>query len=571
MFIRLINKNLYKLFIITSSIIFIISIYVIYISKIIIIDWEFFNILNISFNVSIILDSKGIMFSSIVLFITSNVIKFSILYISEEKFINRFNYLIILFVLSINLLIFIPNIIVLLLGWDGLGIVSFILVIYYQNRKSLSAGLLTILTNRLGDIAIIICIILTINQGHWNLNCIWIIREYKIQCIIILLAAITKRAQLPFSSWLPAAIAAPTPVSALVHSSTLVTAGVFLLIRFYNFIIKFDIFNTLLLYTSLLTTILARICGLLENDIKKIVALSTLSQLGLIITTLRLGILNICFFHIVVHAIFKALLFICVGILINYNSHRQDLRWVGNLTKNIPVTSSCIIISILSISGFPFLSSFYTKDIIIEFCVCNINNIFIYVFIYISIGLTIAYSTRILYNIIFSSINISAFNMISEDINMIKTLILITIPSIISGSLISWLFINNNDHIILRFNEIIIPIIIVIFRFLLSYTLSIKILKFPIFFINFRSNIWFIIILSTQIFINVIIIISKLYLKYIDQSWLEILGGEGCFYETNKISTNILNSLVFNPIKILIWSILSILILLILVYCLSRL
>nr|YP_009400212.1 NADH dehydrogenase subunit 5 [Zeylanicobdella arugamensis]AQT26250.1 NADH dehydrogenase subunit 5 [Zeylanicobdella arugamensis] len=554
---QMINKNLYKMFMLLSLNMFLLSMYIIYNSSIIIIDWEFFNLLNLSFNTTLMLDPKGVLFSSVVLFITSNVMKFSILYMSEEKFINRFNILIVLFVLSMNLLIFIPNMIVLLLGWDGLGIVSFILVIYYQNSKSLSAGLLTILTNRLGDIAIIICIILTMNQGHWNLNCMWNMPEYKIQCIMILLAAMTKSAQMPFSSWLPAAMAAPTPVSALVHSSTLVTAGVFLLIRFYNFISKFELFNNILLYVSILTTMLASVCGLLENDMKKIVALSTLSQLGLMMTTLSLGMLNMCFFHMVVHAMFKALLFICVGILINYNSHSQDLRWVGNLTKNMPVTSSCMIISILSMSGFPFLSSFYTKDIIMEFCVCNMNNMFMYMFMYMSIGLTMAYSTRMLYNIMFNSISISPFNMMSEDLNLMKTLILMTMPSMMSGSLISWLFISNIDHMMLSFNEMMLPLMIVVLSFIMSYIFSMKFVKLPMFLINFSSSMWFMVTMSTQMFMNSFMNISKWYLKYTDQSWLELMGGEGSFYMLNKYSTNVLNNIVYNPIKILVWSILS--------------
>ena len=550
---------------IISIFIFIISIYLIYISKIIIIEWEFYNFLTIRFELTIIFDYMGILFSSVVLFITSNVIKFSIIYIIEEKFLNRFNILLVIFVLSINILIYIPNIIVLLLGWDGLGIVSFVLVIYYQNSKSLSAGLLTILTNRLGDIAIIICIIITINQGHWNINYMFNIYELKIQCILILLAGITKRAQVPFRRWLPAAIAAPTPVSALVHSSTLVTAGVFLLIRFYNFLHNFEIFNKILLYASIITTLLASLCGLLENDIKKIVALSTLRQLGLIITTLRLGIVDLCFIHITVHALFKAILFICVGILINYNSHRQDLRWIGSISNYIPVTSSCILISILSISGFPFLSSFYTKDIIIEFCICNINNIFILLFIYISIGLTIAYSTRLIYNILFNSINISAYNIINEEKNLIKTLILIVSPSIILGSILSWLILNKLEHINLTFNEIIIPIFIVLLGFILSYFISTLHLKINIFLINFRFNIWFIVIISTQIFIKNFLNNSKINLKYLDQSWLELYGGEGIFVIINNKFINLTNIISFNPIKIIVVSIITIINLFILV------
>jgi NADH-ubiquinone oxidoreductase chain 5 len=146
------------------------------------------------------------------------------------------------------------------------------------------------------------------------------------QILIIAGAAITKSAQIPFSRWLPAAIAAPTPVSALVHSSTLVTAGVFLLIRFYPFLEKLPMFNFLLLFAAVSTIFMAGIRARTECDIKKIIALSTLSQLGVIITSLGLGIPNLALFHIITHAMFKALLFICAGGLIARHSHRQELR-----------------------------------------------------------------------------------------------------------------------------------------------------------------------------------------------------------------------------------------------------
>jgi NADH-ubiquinone oxidoreductase chain 5 len=140
------------------------------------------------------------------------------------------------------------------------------------------------------------------------------------------LAAITKRAQIPFSRWLPAAMAAPTPVSALVHSSTLVTAGVFLLIRFYPFLRSTTWFNQLLLLIAVTTTTMAGLRAITECDIKKIIALSTLRQLGIIIAAIGLGMVTLAYFHIVTHALFKALLFICAGTLINRHIHSQDLR-----------------------------------------------------------------------------------------------------------------------------------------------------------------------------------------------------------------------------------------------------
>jgi NADH-ubiquinone oxidoreductase chain 5 len=148
----------------------------------------------------------------------------------------------------------------------------------------------------------------------------------KYQVIAIMIAAITKRAQIPFSSWLPAAIAAPTPVSALVHSSTLVTAGVFLIIRFYRFLHSLPYFNSIILFIAVCTIFIAGLSATTECDIKKIIALSTLSQLGIIITSIGLNAPNLAYFHIITHALFKALLFICAGAFINEHLHTQDLR-----------------------------------------------------------------------------------------------------------------------------------------------------------------------------------------------------------------------------------------------------
>ena len=174
-------------------------------------------------------------FRGLVCFISGCVMVFTKSYIRGDKNLVRFRLIVILFVLSINFLIFIPNIISLLLGWDGLGLVSFCLVIYYQNSKSLSAGILTVLINRVGDCFILACISIRIVLGHWNILCIWEYHGFMCVNLFIIIAGMTKSAQIPFSRWLPAAMAAPTPVSALVHSSTLVTAGVYLFIRFFYF------------------------------------------------------------------------------------------------------------------------------------------------------------------------------------------------------------------------------------------------------------------------------------------------------------------------------------------------
>jgi len=207
-------------------------------------------------------------------------------------------------------------------------------------------------------------------------------------------------------------MAAPTPVSSLVHSSTLVTAGVYLLIRFNNLFSLGHI--NLLLFISLITIFIAGLGANFEFDLKKIIALSTLRQLGLIISILSLGRADLAFFHLLSHALFKALLFICAGMLIHNLSNCQDIRYIGGLVSFMPVT--CIFFNIcnLSLCGLPFLSGFYSKDLVVEAISMSNLSLFVYVIFYISIGLTARYSFRLSYYSLVGDINFLTLNSFNE-------------------------------------------------------------------------------------------------------------------------------------------------------------
>jgi len=236
--------------------------------KVLFIEWEIVELNSSVIVITFLLDWISTIFIALVLLISSIVIFYRTYYIIGDKHFVRFIFLVYFFVLSMVLLILSPNIIRILLGWDGLGLVSYCLVIYYQNTKSASAGIITILSNRIGDVAILLRIAWILNFGDWNFfYCQFIYEENVLWLVIImvLLAAITKRAQIPFSAWLPAAIAAPTPVSALVHSSTLVTAGVYLLIRF-NYMLGL---NNFLLYIGVFTMFISGLGANFETDLKK--------------------------------------------------------------------------------------------------------------------------------------------------------------------------------------------------------------------------------------------------------------------------------------------------------------
>jgi len=247
----------------------------------------------------------------------------------------------------------------------------------------------------------------------------------------------TKRAQIPFSSWLPAAIAAPTPVSALVHSSTLVTAGVYLLIRFNVLLISRDLSKFLLLLGGL-TIFIAGLSANYEFDLKKIIALSTLSQLGLIIRILSLGFYKLAFFHLLTHALFKALLFICAGGIIHNIKNSQDIRDIGCLLNFIPLSVSCLNVANLALCGIPFLAGFYSKDLILELVIIsNINFISFFLFFF-STGLTVCYSFRLSYYSLIGHFNLRRLNCLNDSSwVMIKRMLSLIFIAVIGGSILN--------------------------------------------------------------------------------------------------------------------------------------
>lgn len=228
-------------------------------------------------------------------------------------------------------------------------------------------------------------------------------------------------------------------MSALVHSSTLVTAGVYLLIRFNYFLTYSNLALTVLLILSAATTLIAGLAAITENDIKKIIALSTLSQLGVIILRLALKAPLFTFFHLITHAIFKALLFICAGSVIHAHNNNQDLRLFGNLTQKIPFTSISIIIANISLIGMPFIAGFYSKDIIIELTITSFANTIIIVITLFSTILTAAYSARFSYFTFFNPQNSTPSNSASDS-PLIPTsfaIIILSLGAILSGAVLN--------------------------------------------------------------------------------------------------------------------------------------
>nr|YP_009493378.1 NADH dehydrogenase subunit 5 [Lyonetia clerkella]AWK29933.1 NADH dehydrogenase subunit 5 [Lyonetia clerkella] len=503
------------------------------------IEWELISLNSSMIVVSLLLDWMSLLFMSFVLFISSMVIYYSKSYMMSEKNLIRFIILVLMFVFSMMLLILSPNLISILLGWDGLGLVSYCLVIYYQNVKSFNAGMLTALSNRIGDVCILISISWFLNYGSWNYIFYINLMKNDFSMIfiggLIMLAAMTKSAQIPFSSWLPAAMAAPTPVSSLVHSSTLVTAGVYLLIRF-NYLLDGTIFFKFLLILSSMTMLMAGVTANYEFDLKKIIALSTLSQLGLMMSILSLGMPELAFFHLLTHAMFKALLFMCAGLVIHMMMDNQDIRLMGGLSNYLPLTGLCLNISNLSLCGIPFLSGFYSKDLILEMMSMSELNFFIYFLFYISTGLTMFYTIRLLFYLMVNDFNlISLYNLYEEDYIMLKSMFFLLFMSLISGGVLIWLLFDKPYFIFLSLNMKLMVLYVSFLGMLLGYVISNMNLnsssKFMITYklSNFLSIMWFLPNLSTYGVNYYFLFLGSGLYKNIDKGWSEFYIGQGIF------------------------------------------
>nr|WGO58049.1 NADH dehydrogenase subunit 5 [Rhabdoblatta incisa] len=502
------------------------------------IEWEVVTINSSMIIMTFLFDWMSLTFMSFVLFISSLVILYSEDYMHGDYNINRFIYLVLLFVMSMMFLIISPNMISILLGWDGLGLVSYCLVIYYQNVKSYNAGMLTALSNRIGDVALLMVIAWMLNFGSWNyiyyLDCLKGSIEMEIITFLVVLAGMTKSAQIPFSSWLPAAMAAPTPVSALVHSSTLVTAGVYLLIRFSD---SFSpLLNMMLLLISGLTMFMAGLGANFEYDLKKIIALSTLSQLGLMMSILSMGFANLAFFHLLTHALFKALLFMCAGVIIHSMKDSQDIRFMGNLSFQMPLTSSCLMISNFALCGMPFLAGFYSKDLILEMVSLNYLNMFGFFLFYFSTGLTVCYSFRLFYYSLCGDFNLTNFYYMGEENkNMIVGMLTLLTMVILGGSMMSWIIFPTPSFICLPLFLKLLVMTVSILGGWLGYELSKSSIGKSLMSLSvkhivmFLGSMWYMPYISTYGVVYQPLILGYSSLKSFDGGWNEYFGGQGLY------------------------------------------
>nr|YP_009349773.1 NADH dehydrogenase subunit 5 [Pseudokuzicus pieli]AQM39818.1 NADH dehydrogenase subunit 5 [Pseudokuzicus pieli] len=540
------------------------------------IEWEIFSLNSSSLVMTFLFDWMSLLFMGFVLFISSLVIFYSEEYMYGDLVIDRFILLVLMFVLSMMFLIISPNLISILLGWDGLGLVSYCLVIYYQNVKSYSAGMLTALSNRIGDVALLMAIAWMLNFGSWNyIYYLDVMKNSLVMSVmtgLVVLAAMTKSAQIPFSSWLPAAMAAPTPVSALVHSSTLVTAGVYLLIRFNSVIVDNKLGKMLLLISGL-TMFMAGLGANFEYDLKKIIALSTLSQLGLMMSILAMGFPKLAFFHLLTHALFKALLFMCAGSVIHNMKNSQDIRFMGGLCMQMPLTIICFNVSNLALCGMPFLAGFYSKDLILEIVSLSYLNLFSFFLYFFSTGLTVCYSLRLVYYAMTGDFNSTPFHPLNDESwIMLKGMVTLMIMAIVGGCMLSWVVFPSPSMICLPVWLKTLALTVSLLGGWLGYKLAkfslscnLQMLKFYLM-SSFIGSMWFMPFISTYGVNYMPLMLGKYVYKSFDQGWSEDWGGQMIYNTSVKYSGIVQwwqnNSIKMYLISFVLWFIILLMLLL---------
>lgn len=486
------------------------------------IEWELFFTNSSRVVFSLIFDAIRLSFLILVLFISSFVIFYSFYYMIGDNDYFRFSIILLIFVVSIIFLIISPNLISLLLGWDGLGLTSYALVIYYQSESSCNSGIITVLRNRVGDSCLLLVIGGILYKGRWNFCFFYDLESFLL--LLIILGSFTKRAQIPFSAWLPAAMAAPTPVSSLVHSSTLVTAGVYLLIRF-SFYIGFGSLSLIIFIAGLLTIFIRGLVANFEADLKKVIALSTLRQLGLMIVVLGLGNYILAFFHLIIHAIFKSTLFIRRGFIIHNRWGRQDGRFLGSFGTSSPILGLIFCCTNLALCGFPFLAGFFSKDLIIEL---SFSFFFLWVrvlLLILCVGLTVIYRLRVLFMISRQKGKLFVVTLSSDfRVLLFLSLFLLFLIRVMGGFLLSHYLLDLSGLFILRVFEKFYVLIICFASFLLIYNF-ILFLKKKInfgFLLNFLS--WIIFLPQIRGFFLRFLALKhgSFRFKIMDKGWLEV-------------------------------------------------
>lgn len=422
-------------------------------------NWISIDDLNIG--IGYLVDEFSAIMLSIVLLISFLVHIYSIAYMKDESDFKRFFSYIALFTFSMILLVMSNNLIQLFIGWEGVGLVSYLLIgFFYKKKSAIKANLKAFLINRIGDMFFILgiamiyalldsfdykTIFLNIDSTNLdNLKTYFGFGYIDLACLFLFIGAMAKSAQIPLHVWLPDSMEGPTPISALIHAATMVTAGIFMVGRLSPLFELTDFTTDFILVVGASTAFFMGLIAIFENDIKRVIAYSTISQLGYMVAALGINAYTASFFHLYTHAFFKALLFLCAGSIIMSLHHNQDITKMGGLKSKLPITFYCFVIGTLCIIGFPLTSGFFSKDLILEIMLYNSSNISFVAYIMLLLGafVTTIYSLRLLFIVFYGNYRGDNSDVIHEQSNFILIpLIILAVLSIFSGYLIE-VFIN---------------------------------------------------------------------------------------------------------------------------------
>nr|NP_127474.1 NADH dehydrogenase subunit 5 [Eptatretus burgeri]CAC42112.1 NADH dehydrogenase subunit 5 [Eptatretus burgeri] len=506
-----------------------------------------FNMMSFNLLLGFEADMYCLTFFSVSLYITWSIMQFSIWYMHEPNNSLFFKYLTI-FLISMLLFLSANNLLQLIIGWEGMGIMSFLLINWWHNRlEANSAAMQAIIYNRIGDTGLIIFMIwATLFSNSWNMKQIFILQNNTtlwLPLLGIILAAVGKSAQFLLHPWLLSAMEGPTPVSALLHSSTMVVSGVFLLIRFYPMMKNSQTLISLILCLGAMTTLFSALCASSQNDIKKIIAFSTTSQLGLMMVTIGINQPQLAFLHMSTHAFFKALLFLCSASIIHTMNNEQDIRKMGTLYSILPFTSSCTIISSLALMGMPFMSGFYSKDLILETMNMSYINAWALSSTILATALTTIYSTRMILLTLTLHPNMNTLISIKKNKNLFAPLIRLSLGSIIFGLIITMFFLpEKQPNFSINFNNKIMPMMLLIVSSSLTlfYINNLKSMILPSF--MFTSMSGYFPTIFHRSFTHTIFSFSKnMSSSLMDNLWYELLGPKLISSNISKSSSNFNN------------------------------
>ena len=523
-------------------------------------------------NWSINLDPLSSVMLVVVTFVSALVHIYSIGYMSHDPHKPRFMSYLSLFTFSMLVLVVSDNFLQLFFGWEGVGLCSYLLIgFWYKKETANDAAIKAFIVNRIGDFGLAIGIFLIFFFfGSINFEEVFQAAPEFVEtkllffgfefslitliCLFLFIGAMGKSAQFLLHTWLPDAMEGPTPVSALIHAATMVTAGVFLVVRCSPLFEFSQVALNIVAIVGMVTAIFAASVALVQNDIKKIVAYSTCSQLGYMFFAAGVGAYHVAIFHLFTHAFFKALLFLGSGSVIHAFNNEQDIRNMGGVRKKLPFTYVFMLIGTLALTGFPFLSGFYSKDAIIEFAYLSNSPLGNYTVIVgiLTAFLTSIYSWRLFFKTFHGSYNNKSMPIHEtheSPLTMLVPLFLLGIGALFAGFLFKETFIGNHSNdfwqtSIFFINEIkhdhiplwlllITPILVTIaiplsFYYYISNTKILEEIKnntLPLY--NFLLNKWYIDELYNALFVNPAKKIGSFFWKKGDVGTIDRFGPDG--------------------------------------------